>query len=126
MSMMFTVNHKVDYQRLSSLFSFKSVPSFTFAIILSQSSFSHSFGVHSSCLPIVPSYHTYIRIKAEPPITFYVILKNMLVTFLGPSEEEGPQRSLIRDILKPQYLLRYKSYSLCSSCVRFILLMYMR
>jgi hypothetical protein len=65
MSLAFIVNHKASYQGLSSLFSFNSVPSFTFVIILSQSSFSHSFGVHSSCLQIVSSYHTYLHLKTE-------------------------------------------------------------
>jgi hypothetical protein len=65
MSLTFTVNHKASYQGLSSLFSFKSVPSFTFVIILSRSSFSHSFGVCSSCLQVVYSYDTYLHLKAE-------------------------------------------------------------
>jgi hypothetical protein len=65
MSLTFTVNHKASYQGLSSLFSFKSVPSFTFVIILSRSSFSHSFGVHSSYLQVVSSYHAYLRLKTE-------------------------------------------------------------
>jgi hypothetical protein len=65
MSLTFTVNHKASYQGLSSLFSFRSVPSFTFVIILSRSSFSHSFGVHSSCLQVVSSYHAYLHLKAE-------------------------------------------------------------
>jgi hypothetical protein len=65
MSLTFTVNHKASYQGLSSLFSFRSVPSFTFVIILSGSSFSHSFGVHSSYLQVVSSYHTYLHLKAE-------------------------------------------------------------
>jgi hypothetical protein len=65
MSLIFTVNHKASYQGLSSLFSFKSVPSFTIVIILSRSSFSHSFGVLSSCFQVVSSYHTYLHLKAE-------------------------------------------------------------
>jgi hypothetical protein len=65
MSLTYTANHKVSYQRLSSLFSFMSVPSFTFVIILSRSSFSHSFDVHLSCLQVVSSYHTYLHLKAE-------------------------------------------------------------
>jgi hypothetical protein len=34
--------------------------------------------------------HTFIP-KPKPPAAVYVTLKNILVTFLGPSEEEGPQ-----------------------------------
>jgi hypothetical protein len=65
MSLTFTVNHKASYQGLSSLFSFKSVPSFTFVIILSRSSFSQSFSFHSSCLQVVSSYHAYLHLKAK-------------------------------------------------------------
>jgi hypothetical protein len=53
MSLTFTVNHKASHQGLSSLFSLRSVPSSTFVIILSRSSFSHSFDVHSSYLQVV-------------------------------------------------------------------------
>jgi hypothetical protein len=65
MSLIFTVNHKARYQGLSSLFSFKSVPSFTIVVILSRSSFSHSFDVLSSCFQVVSSYHAYLHLKAE-------------------------------------------------------------
>jgi hypothetical protein len=34
MSLTFTINHKASYQGLSSLFSFRSVPSFTIVIML--------------------------------------------------------------------------------------------
>jgi hypothetical protein len=65
MSLTFTVNHKASYQGLSSLFPFRSVSSSTFIIILSQSSFSHSFGVRSSCLRVVSPYHAYLHLKAK-------------------------------------------------------------
>jgi hypothetical protein len=65
MSLTFTVNHKASYQGLSSLFPFRSVSSSNFDIILSRSSFSHSFGVRSSCLRVVSPYHAYLHPKAE-------------------------------------------------------------
>jgi hypothetical protein len=65
MSPTFTINHKASYQGLGSLFPFRSVSSSVFVIILSQSSFSHSFGVRSSCLRVVYPYHAYLHPKAE-------------------------------------------------------------
>jgi hypothetical protein len=65
MSLTFTANHKASYQGLSSLFSFRSVPSSTFVIILNQSSFSHSFNIRSSCLQVVSPYDAYLHLKAE-------------------------------------------------------------
>jgi hypothetical protein len=64
-SLTFTTNHKASYRGLNSLFPFKSVSSSTFIIILSRSSFDHSFSVLSSFLQIVPSYHAYLRLEAE-------------------------------------------------------------
>jgi hypothetical protein len=58
MSLTFTLNHKANYQGLSSLFPFRSVSSSTFVIILSQSFFNHSFSVRPFCLGVVSSYHT--------------------------------------------------------------------
>jgi hypothetical protein len=60
-----TVNHKASYQGLSSIFSFRSVSSFTIVIMLSRRSFSHSFGARSPFLQTVPSYHAHLRLKAE-------------------------------------------------------------
>jgi hypothetical protein len=81
MSLTFTLNHKANYQGLSSHFPFRSVSSSTFIIILSQSSFSHSLGVCSFRLQVVSPYtHTFIP-KPKPPVTVYVTLKNILVTF---------------------------------------------
>jgi hypothetical protein len=65
MSLTFTVSHKVNYQGLSSLFSLRSVSSFTIVIMLSRRSFSHSFGARSSFLQIAPSYHAHLHLKAE-------------------------------------------------------------
>jgi hypothetical protein len=82
MSLTFTATHKASYQGLSSLFSFKSVPSSIFVIILSRSSFSHSFGVHSSCLrSYLHITHIFIS-RPKPPVTVHITLKNILVTFL--------------------------------------------
>jgi hypothetical protein len=63
MSLTFTFNHKTNYQGLSSLFPFRSVSSSTFVIILSRSSFNHSFSIRSFCLRVVSSYHTYFHQK---------------------------------------------------------------
>jgi hypothetical protein len=61
----FTGNHKVSYQGLSSLFPFRSVSSSIFIIILSWRSYSHNFGARSPLLQTAPSYHAYLRLKAE-------------------------------------------------------------
>jgi hypothetical protein len=50
MSLTFTVDHKASCRELSSLFSFRSVSPFTIVIVLSRSSFSHSFGASLSFL----------------------------------------------------------------------------
>jgi hypothetical protein len=65
MSLTFAASHKASYQGISSLFPFRSVSSSTFVIILSRSSFSHSFGVRSSCFRVVSPYHTYLHLKVE-------------------------------------------------------------
>jgi hypothetical protein len=65
MSLTFTVNNKASYQGLSSLFFFRSVPSFTIVIMLSRRSFGHSFGAHSPYLQIALSYHAHLHLKAE-------------------------------------------------------------
>jgi hypothetical protein len=82
MSLTFTVDRKANYQGLSSLFSFRSVSSFTIILVPSRSSFSHtselvcpSFILHLHTMP------TFIS-KPKPPVIVYVILKNMLVKFL--------------------------------------------
>jgi hypothetical protein len=90
MSLTFTTNHKASYQGLSSLFPFRSISFFTFIIILSQSSFSHSFGTRSSFLHIIPSYHAYLRLKAETSYNSLCYTENMLVTFLRTFERERP------------------------------------
>jgi hypothetical protein len=81
-SLTFTANHKASYQGLGSLFPFRSVSPSTFIIILSRSSFSHSFGARSSFLQVVPSYHAYLRLKAEASCNSLCYTENMLVTFL--------------------------------------------
>jgi hypothetical protein len=65
MSPTFTIDHKASYRGLSSLFSFRSVSSFTIILVLSQSSFSHSFGASLSFLQTAPSYHAHLHLKAE-------------------------------------------------------------
>jgi hypothetical protein len=69
MSLTFTLNHKANYQRLSSLFPFRSVSSSTFVILLSRSSFNHSFSVRPFCLRVVSSYHTYFYQKENLHVT---------------------------------------------------------
>jgi hypothetical protein len=65
MSLTFTVDHKASCRGLSSHFSFRSVPSFTTVIVLSRSSFSHSFGASLSFLHTTPSYHVHLHLKVE-------------------------------------------------------------
>jgi hypothetical protein len=60
MSLIFTLNHNVSYQGLSSLFPLMSDSFLIFVIILSQSSFSHSFSaIHITfglCLHIAHAF----------------------------------------------------------------------
>jgi hypothetical protein len=65
MSLTFTANNKASCQGSSSLFSFRSVPSSTFVVVLSRSFFSHSFGARSSCSRVVSSYHACFHPQAE-------------------------------------------------------------
>jgi hypothetical protein len=88
MSLTFTLNRKANYQGLNSLFSFRSVSSSTFVIILSRSSFNHSFSVCPFCLWVVSSYHTCfhqkenLRPKTEASCNSLCYTKNLwLVTF---------------------------------------------
>jgi hypothetical protein len=78
MSLTFIVNLKASYQGLSSLFSSKSVPSFTIVIMLSRRSFSHSFGARSPFPQIVPSHYTHLHLKTKASCNS-LILKNILV-----------------------------------------------
>jgi hypothetical protein len=64
-SMTFINDHKVSCRGLSSLFSFRSVPSFTIVLVLSRSSFRHSFRTGSSFLQTAPSYHTHLHLNVE-------------------------------------------------------------
>jgi hypothetical protein len=81
-SVTFTINHKSSYRGLSSLFSFRSVPSFTIVIVLSRSSFSRIFGAHLTFLQIAPSYHAHLHLKAEASCISLCYAENMLVKFL--------------------------------------------
>jgi hypothetical protein len=65
MSLTFTTNNKASCQGSSSLFSFRSVPSSTFVIVLSRSFFGHSFGARSPFLQTAPSYHAHLHLKVE-------------------------------------------------------------
>jgi hypothetical protein len=65
MSLTFSINHKASCRGLSSLCSFRSVPSFTIVIMLSRSSFSRSFGARLSFLQTTPSYHAHLHLKVE-------------------------------------------------------------
>jgi hypothetical protein len=74
-SLAFSINHKASYRGLSSLFYFRSVPSFTIVIVLSRSSFGRSFGARLSFFrPHLHITHIFIS-KPKPPVTVYVILK---------------------------------------------------
>jgi hypothetical protein len=57
-----TLNHKANYQGLSSLFPLRSVSSFIFAVIPSRSSFSCSFGFCSHHFRLISSCHTWLCI----------------------------------------------------------------
>src|SRR5688500_8301026 len=75
MSLTFTVDHKASCRKLSSVFSFMLVSSFTIILVLSRSSFSHNFGASLSFLQTTPSYHTHLHTihtfisKLKPPVT---------------------------------------------------------
>jgi hypothetical protein len=94
-SLTFTVSHKANYQGLSSLFSFRSVPSFTIIIMLSRRSFSHSFGARSSFLQIASSYHTYLHFKAKASCNSLCYTENMLVKFLRTFGRGRPPTSTL-------------------------------
>ena len=64
-SLTFTVDHKASCRGLSSLFPFRSVSPFTIVNVLSQSSFSHSFGASLSFLQTAPSYYAHLHLKVE-------------------------------------------------------------
>jgi hypothetical protein len=65
MSLTFTVDHKASRRGLSSLFSFRSVSSFTITLVLRRSSCSHRFGASLSFLQTAPSYHAHFHLKVE-------------------------------------------------------------
>jgi hypothetical protein len=65
MSLTFIVDHKASCRGLSTLFSFRSVSSFTIVLVLSRSFFSHSFRASLSFLQTAPSYHAHLHLKAE-------------------------------------------------------------
>jgi hypothetical protein len=94
MYLTFTFNHKANYQGLSSLFPFRSVSSSTFVIILSRSSFNHSFSICPFCLWVVSSYHTCfhqkesLHPKAEASYNSLCYTENIwFITFLRTFEK---------------------------------------
>jgi hypothetical protein len=91
MPLTFTVDRKAIYRGLSNLFSFRSVSPFTIVVVPSRSSFSHSFEASLSFLHTTLSYYAHLHLKVEASCNG-LILKNMLVEFLGPSEENDPQQ----------------------------------
>jgi hypothetical protein len=82
MSLTFTVDHNPSCRVLSSLFSFRSVSSFTIVIVLSRSFFSHSFGASSSFLQIAPFMPCTPSSQSRSFLRQYIILENILVMFL--------------------------------------------
>jgi hypothetical protein len=97
MSLKFTLNHKANYQGLSSLFPFRSVSSSTFVIIFSRSSFNHSFSVRPFYLRAVSSYHSCfhqkenLHPKVEASYNSLCYAKNIwLVTFLRTFRKGRP------------------------------------
>jgi hypothetical protein len=65
MSQTFTDDHKASCRGLSSLFFFRSVSSFAIVLVLSRSSFRHSFEASLSFLQTAPSYHTHLHLEAD-------------------------------------------------------------
>jgi hypothetical protein len=90
MSLTFTVDHKASCRGLSNLFSFRSVSSFTIILVLSQSSFSHSFGASLSFLQTAPSYYAHLHLKVEASYNSLCYTENMLVKFLRTFERGMP------------------------------------
>jgi hypothetical protein len=91
MSLTFTANNKASCQGLNSLFSFRSVLSSTFVVVLSRSFFGHSFDVRSSCSRVVSSYHTCFHPKVEAFCISICYIEKYISHVFRPSEEEGPQ-----------------------------------
>ena len=115
MSLTFTVNHKASYQGLSSLFSFRSVPSFTFVIILSRSSSATaSASIHPAFRSYLHITHTFIS-KPKPAVTVYVTLNNILVTFLRTFKRGRPPTSreevnpVLQGVVQPVSVLHCKA-----------------
>jgi hypothetical protein len=81
MSLTFTVDHKASCRGLRSLFSFRSVSSFTIVIVLSRSSFNHNFRASLSFLHTAPSYHAHLHLKAEASCNSLCYTENMLVKY---------------------------------------------
>jgi hypothetical protein len=65
MSLTFTDDHKAGCRGRISLFSFRSVLSFTIVLVLSRSFFGHNFGASLSFLQTAPSYHAHLHLEAE-------------------------------------------------------------
>jgi hypothetical protein len=65
MSLTLTANNKASCQGLNSLFSFRSVLSSTFVVVLSQNFSGHTFDARSSCSRVVSSYHACFHPKVE-------------------------------------------------------------
>jgi hypothetical protein len=116
MSLTFTFNNKASYQGLSSLFSFRSVPSSTFVIMLSQSFFGHRFGARSSYSRDVSPYHTCFHPKVEVSYISLCYTKNILVTFFRTVVRGRPPTCIISNshvciyVIKDANSLLYKIY----------------
>jgi hypothetical protein len=75
---MFALNHNASYQGLSSLFPLRSISSLIFVIILSRSSFSHSFNVHPYHLRVVFLYCACLYHDRKPSSQSWSLLKQSM------------------------------------------------
>jgi hypothetical protein len=93
MPLTFTANNKASCQGLSSLFSFRSVASSTFFVVLSRSFFGHSFDAHSSCSRVIYPYHACFHPKVEPScISLCYIEKHISHVFEYLRERKAPNK----------------------------------
>jgi hypothetical protein len=97
-SLTFTVDHKASYRGLSSLFSFRSVSSFTIVNVLSRRFFGHNFGASLSFLQTAPSYHAHLHLKVKASCDSLCYTENMLVKFLRTFRRRRPPTVAPRSI----------------------------
>jgi hypothetical protein len=95
MSLIFTNDHRISYRGLRSLFSFRSVPSFTIVIMLSRSSFRHCFGASLFFLQTAPSCHTHFHLKAEASCNSLCYTENQISQVFEDLQKRNAPNSLL-------------------------------